>query len=144
VSYISQSGSRAVLRQKQAEIPSSVKAGAPDVTTSSPEATEESRPPEHQPSGQASNSDPSAEMALLNRRISEMSAQLASKEQEIRELRQRIEIRNLSLERLQAQFTVAADAVNKLFAERQTIQRSRWARLGSALGFLPKLRDDLE
>jgi chromosome segregation ATPase len=141
VSYISQSGSQAVLRQKQAEIPSSVKEGAPDVTTSSPEA---SRPPEHQPAGQASNSDPSAEMALLNRRISEMNAQLASKEQEIRELRQRIEIRNLSLERLQAQFTVAADAVNKLFAERQTIQRSRWARLGSALGFLPKLRDDLE
>jgi hypothetical protein len=73
-----------------------------------------------------------------------MSTQLVSKEQEIRELRQRLEIRNLSLERLQAQFTVAADAVNKLLAERQTIQQSRWARLGSALGFLPKLRDDLE
>jgi hypothetical protein len=144
VSYISQSGSRAVLRQQQAEVPPSTKPVAPDNTTSPAEEIEGSRQPDDQPTGQTAHSDPTVEMALLNRRVSDMSTQLASKEQEIRELRQRLEIRNLSLERLQAQFTVAADAVNKLFAERQNIQRSRWARLGIALGFFPKLRDDLE
>jgi len=56
---------------------------------------------------------------------------------------QRLEIRNLSLERLQAQFTIAADAVNKLLAEREKVRSCLWGKVGMLLGMLPRLEDDL-
>ena len=58
-------------------------------------------------------------------------------------LQQKLEIRNLSLERLQAQFTTAADAVNRLLNERQRVRNSRWLRLGRMLGLGPVIGDDL-
>ena len=75
--------------------------------------------------------------------IARLAFELEKTAHELFETRQRLEIRNLSLERLQAQFTVAAQAVTKLLEERAAIRNSRWARLGMSFGFLPKLEDDL-
>jgi chromosome segregation ATPase len=76
--------------------------------------------------------------------IARLRQELEAKSRELADLRQKLEIRNLSLERLQSQFTVAADAVNTLIKQREGIRTSRWGRLGMWLGFLPKMRDDLE
>jgi chromosome segregation ATPase len=84
-----------------------------------------------------------AEVAKRDLEITQLRNELGGRTQELSELRQRLEIRNLSLERLQAQFTVAADAVNKLLGEREAMRRSRWARFGMFLGLIRKMRDDL-
>jgi chromosome segregation ATPase len=76
-------------------------------------------------------------------RLKELESQLAVCRNELAEAEQRLEIRNLSLERLQAQFTIAADAVNKLLAEREKVRNSRWGKMGMIFGLLPKLEDDL-
>jgi hypothetical protein len=44
---------------------------------------------------------------------------------------------------LQAQFTTAADAVNRLLHERQQLRSSRWTRWGRMLGPGPAVGDDL-
>jgi chromosome segregation ATPase len=84
-----------------------------------------------------------AELEQRDRSIAQLTAELEKMTGELAEMRQRLEIRNLSLERLQAQFTVAARAVTKLLNEREALRKSRWFRCGVALGFLPKLEDDL-
>jgi len=76
-------------------------------------------------------------------RLEELESKLSAYMTELAEAEQRLEIRNLSLERLQAQFTVAADTVSKLLAEREKVRNSRWARMGMLLGLLPKIEDDL-
>jgi uncharacterized protein (DUF849 family) len=85
-----------------------------------------------------------AELEQKESRINGLRSELQEKERELLELHQRLDIRNLSLERLQAQFTVAAEAVTKLLAERERLRTSRWANLGAFFGFLPKLEDDLK
>ena len=84
-----------------------------------------------------------AEVEARDSRVAALEAELQARCREVAELRQKLEIRNLSLERLQAQFTLAAEAVNKLLIEREKVRESRWGRWGMALGFLPKLKDDL-
>ena len=76
-------------------------------------------------------------------RLEELESTLAACRNELAEAEQRLEIRNLSLERLQAQFTIAADAVNKLLAEREKIRTTRWGKMGMLFGLIPKLEDDL-
>jgi chromosome segregation ATPase len=76
-------------------------------------------------------------------RLEELDSKLSVCRSELAEAEQRLEIRNLSLERLQAQFTIAADAVNKLLAEREKVRNCRWGKVGMLLGMLPRLEDDL-
>lgn len=83
-----------------------------------------------------------AEIEAHKQQIEDLKSELKYCSGEVTEIRQRLELRNLSLERLQAQFTLAADAVNKLLKEREAIRRSRWAKIGGMLGFLPRLGDD--
>jgi septal ring factor EnvC (AmiA/AmiB activator) len=84
-----------------------------------------------------------AEIEAQKQRIASMERDLERRACELDEVRQRLELRSISLERLQSQFTLAAEAVNKLLINRETIRRSPWGRLGSVLGFLPKFGDDL-
>jgi hypothetical protein len=84
-----------------------------------------------------------AELEMQKQQVALLNNELKRRERDLAEARQRLELRNLSLERLQSQFTLAADAVNKLLAEREKIRQCRWAKLGIALGLLPKLEDDL-
>ncbi len=60
----------------------------------------------------------------------------------IKTLSQKLEIRNLSLERLQVQFSVAAQTVSQLLAEREQVRQSRWLKLGRLCGLGPKLDED--
>lgn len=76
-------------------------------------------------------------------KLEELESKLSACRNELAEAEQRIEIRNLSLERLQAQFTIAAEAVNKLLAEREKVRNSQWGKAGMLFGLLPKLEDDL-
>jgi len=76
-------------------------------------------------------------------RLEELESKLSVCRSELAEAEQRLEIRNLSLERLQAQFTIAADAVNKLLAEREKVRSCWWGKVGMLLGMLPRLEDDL-
>jgi chromosome segregation ATPase len=85
-----------------------------------------------------------AQLDGRHREIETLKEQLELRSRELSELRQRLEIRNLSLERLQAQFTIAADAVNKLLTLREQMRLSRWMRLGVFFGFVPDLGDDLK
>ncbi|HXR77954.1 MAG TPA: hypothetical protein VN737_18385 [Bryobacteraceae bacterium] len=75
--------------------------------------------------------------------LRETESRLQEQRNAIISLQQKLEIRNLSLERLQAQFTTAADAVNRLLNERQQVRNSRWIRLGRMLGLGPAIGDDL-
>lgn len=76
-------------------------------------------------------------------KLEELESKLSVCRNELAEAGQRLEIRNLSLERLQAQFTIAADAVNKLLAEREKVRSCLWGKVGMLLGMLPRLEDDL-
>ena len=84
-----------------------------------------------------------AELQRRDQEVARLASELEKTKRELAETRQRLEIRNLSLERLQAQFTVAAEAVTRLLEEREAIRNSRWARCGMSLRFLPKLEEDL-
>ena len=84
-----------------------------------------------------------AQLEAERQKIEDLELTLGLCRRELAEAGQRLDIRNLSLERLQAQFTIAADAVNKLLAEREKIRNSRWGKMGMLFGFLPKLEDDL-
>jgi predicted nucleic acid-binding Zn-ribbon protein len=84
-----------------------------------------------------------AELETQKQQIASLHYELERHVKELAEARQRLELRNLSLERLQSQFTLAADAVNKLLADRDKIRQRPWAKLGMTLGLLPKLEDDL-
>ena len=84
-----------------------------------------------------------AEVEAQKQHLVSMERDMERRAVELDEVRQRLELRNISLERLQSQFTLAAEAVNKLLSNREVIRKSRWGRLGSALGFLPKFGDDL-
>ncbi|MGA8593538.1 MAG: hypothetical protein WB676_02235 [Bryobacteraceae bacterium] len=84
-----------------------------------------------------------AELETQKQQVASLHSELEERARELGELRQRLELRNLSLERLQSQFTLAAEAVNKLLAEREKIRLCAWARLGISLRLLPKLEDDL-
>ena len=75
--------------------------------------------------------------------LRETESRLQEQREAILGLQQKLEIRNLSLERLQAQFTTAADAVSRLLKERQLVRNSRWVRLGRMLGLGPVIGDDL-
>lgn len=93
---------------------------------------------------------PKQGMGDLQEQLTKTQASLRETESRLREqteailsLQQKLEIRNLSLERLQAQFTTAADAVNRLLNERQAVRNSRWVRLGRRLGLGPVIGDDL-
>jgi Tfp pilus assembly protein FimV len=83
------------------------------------------------------------QLEAQRRRLEELESTLSVLKSELAEAGQRIEIRNLSLERLQAQFTIAAETVNKLLAEREKIRQSRWGKMGMVFGLLPKIEDDL-
>jgi hypothetical protein len=83
------------------------------------------------------------ELEAQKQQIEKIQQELNLKMNELTELRQRLELRNISAERLQSQFTLAAEALNKLLAEREAVRRSRWAKIGSLCGFLPKFEDDL-
>jgi len=88
--------------------------------------------------------DLQAELETQIHRTATLEAALQKQACDLSEIRQRLELRNLSLERLQSQFTVAADAVQNLLTEREILRQSRWVKLGVAFGFLPKLKDELE
>ena len=75
--------------------------------------------------------------------LRETESRLQEQREAILGLQQKLEIRNLSLERLQAQFTTAADAVSRLLKERQLVRNSRWVRLGRMLGLGPVIGDAL-
>ncbi len=83
------------------------------------------------------------QLMKAERSLRETESRLQEQRNVIISLQQKLEIRNLSLERLQAQFTTAADAVNRLLDERQRVRNSRWLRLGRALGLGPFIGDDL-
>jgi chromosome segregation ATPase len=83
------------------------------------------------------------QLKAYRRKLEELESKLAVCHAEVAEAGQRLEIRNLSLERLQAQFTVAAETVNKLLAERERVRSSRWGKVGMLFGLLPKLEDDI-
>jgi hypothetical protein len=83
------------------------------------------------------------EIEAQKQQITRIQQELDLRMDELSELRQRLELRNISAERLQSQFTLAAEALNKLLAEREAVRQSRWAKLGSLCGFLPKFEDDL-
>lgn len=84
-----------------------------------------------------------AQLEACRRKINELEMELSAARTELAEAAQRLEIRNLSLERLQAQFTIAAETVSQLLAEREKVRNSRWGKIGMSLGLLPKLEDDL-
>ena len=83
------------------------------------------------------------QLEAQRKKIDDLAAKLSAYEGELADAEQRLEIRNLSLERLQAQFTVAAEAVNKLLSEREKIRNCWWGKLGMLLGLLPRIEDDL-
>ncbi len=83
------------------------------------------------------------ELEAQKQQIATIQHELNLRMDGLSELRQRLDLRNISAERLQSQFTLAAEALNKLLAERETVRRSRWAKVGSLFGFLPKFEDDL-
>lgn len=83
------------------------------------------------------------QLEAQRKKIDDLAAKLSASEGELADAEQRLEIRNLSLERLQAQFTVAAEAVNKLLSEREKIRNCWWGKLGMLLGLLPRIEDDL-
>ncbi len=87
--------------------------------------------------------DLQAELETQKQHTAALHGELERRARELAEARQRIELRNLSLERLQSQFTLAAEALNKLLAEREKIRQCVWAKLGITLRLLPKLEDDL-
>jgi Tfp pilus assembly protein FimV len=83
------------------------------------------------------------QLEAQRRKLEELEAKVSALTAELAEAGQRLDVRNLSLERLQAQFTIAAETVNKLLAEREKVRHSRWAKMGMVIGLLPKLEDDL-
>lgn len=83
------------------------------------------------------------QLEAQRRKLIELESTVSALKAELAEAGQRLEVRNLSLERLQAQFTIAAETVNKLLAEREKVRRSRWGKMGMSFGLLPKLGDDL-
>lgn len=83
------------------------------------------------------------ELEAQKQQVATIQQELDLRMDELNELRQRLELRNISAERLQSQFTLAAEAVNKLLAEREAVRHSRWVKFGSLVGFLPKFEDDL-
>ena len=84
------------------------------------------------------------QLEAQRRKLEELEARVSALTAELAEAGQRLDVRNLSLERLQAQFTIAAETVNKLLAEREKVRRSRWGKMGMVIGLLPKLEDDLQ
>jgi hypothetical protein len=83
------------------------------------------------------------QLEAQRKELHELASKLAACQHQLAEAEQRLEIRNLSLERLQAQFTIAAEAVTKLLSEREKIRNSGWGKLGMLLGLLPRIEDDL-
>jgi Tfp pilus assembly protein FimV len=83
------------------------------------------------------------QLEAQRRKLEELEAKVSALTAELAEAGQRLDVRNLSLERLQAQFTIAAETVNKLLAEREKVRRSRWGKVGMVIGLLPKLEDDI-
>jgi len=83
------------------------------------------------------------QLMKAERSLRETESRLQEQRKAIISLQQKLEIRNLSLERLQAQFTTAADAMNRLLNERQRVRNSRWLRFGRVLGLGPVIGDDL-
>jgi Tfp pilus assembly protein FimV len=83
------------------------------------------------------------QLMKVEKSLRETESRLQEQRHAIISLQQKLEIRNLSLERLQAQFTTAADTVSRLLDERQRVRNSRWLRLGRVLGLGPAIGDDL-